>query len=202
MCLLLVVLCATPWTIRNYQAFGRFIFIRDNLPLELHEANNNASSGLWTRNEHPGNDPASMRRFQELGEIRFMDEKRDQVRSFIRENPVKFLLFSLRRVWYFWAAPPQATIVAGYDLWVARHVEFLLASVFAFAGLILAFVRRSRYRWLLAPFLLVYPLPYFLVNPFPRYKHPIEPVMLLLIVYVLWESRSVKLNWPSRARRV
>jgi 4-amino-4-deoxy-L-arabinose transferase-like glycosyltransferase len=198
-CLLLVVLCATPWTIRNCQAFGRFIFIRDNLPLELHEANNNASSGLWTRNEHPGNDPASMRRFQELGEIRYMDEKKQQVDEFIRNNPGKFVLFSLRRVWYFWAAPPQATIVAGYDLWVARHVEFLLASVFAFAGLILIFIRGSRYRWLLAPFLLVYPLPYYLVNPFPRYKHPIEPVMLLLIVYVLWESRAVKLHWLHRA---
>ena len=198
-CLLLVVLCATPWTIRNYHAFGRFIFIRDNLPLELHEANNNASSGLWTRNEHPGNDPASMRRFQELGEIRYMDEKKQQVDEFIRNNPGKFVMFSLRRVWYFWAAPPQATIVAGYDLWVARHVEFLLASIFAFAGLILVFIRGSRYRWLLAPFLLIYPLPYYLVNPFPRYKHPIESVMLLLIVYVLWESRAVKLHWPHRA---
>lgn len=197
MCLLVVFACITPWTVRNHHVLGRFIFIRDNLPLELHEANNNASSGLWTRNEHPGNDPASMRRFQELGEIRFMDEKKEQVRSFIREYPGKFLIFTLERVWYFWAAPPQATIVAGYDLWVARHVEFLLEAAFAFAGLVLTFRRGNRYRWLLGPFLLIYPLPYYLVNPFPRYKHPIEPVMLILIVYVLWEARTVKLNWPQ-----
>lgn len=190
-----LALCLAPWTIRNYEVFGRFIFIRDNLPLELHEANNNASSGLWTRNEHPGNDPASMRRFQELGEIRFMDEKKRELKEFVREHPGEFVLFSLERVWYFWAAPPQATIVAGYDLWVARHVEFLLAALFAFAGLVLAFVRKNPYRWLLAPFLVVYPLPYYLVNPFPRYKHPIEPVMLMLIVYVLWEARPVRLNW-------
>jgi 4-amino-4-deoxy-L-arabinose transferase-like glycosyltransferase len=194
-CLLLVLLCITPWTLRNYHAFGRFIFVRDNLPLELHEANNNASSGLWTRNEHPGNDPASMRRFQELGEIRFMDEKKREVDEFIRAHPGKFSLFTLQRVWYFWAAPPQATIVAGYDLWVARHTEFLLAAGFAFAGLFLTMRRKNRYRWLLTPFLLVYPLPYYLVNPFPRYKHPIEPVMLILVVYVLWEARTVQLNW-------
>ncbi len=199
LCLLLVLLCITPWTLRNYHMFGRFIFIRDNLPLELHEANNSASSGLWTRNEHPGNDPASMRRFQELGEIRFMDEKSQQVREFVREQPGKFLLFTMERVWYFWAAPPQTTIVGGYDLWVARHVEFLLAAAFAFGGLILTLRHKNRYRWLLAPFLLIYPLPYYLVNPFPRYKAPIEPVMLMLIVYVLWEAKTVHLHWPKSA---
>jgi 4-amino-4-deoxy-L-arabinose transferase-like glycosyltransferase len=192
----IIVLCATPWTLRNYRQFHRFIFIRDNLPLEMHEANNNASTGLWTRNEHPGNDPASMRRFQELGEIRFMDEKNAQVQQFIRENSGRFLLFTLKRVGYFWAAPPQATIVAGYDLWIARHVQFLLAAFFALAGLVITFLRNSSYRWLLAPFLLIYPLPYYVVNPFPRYKHPIEPIMLILIVYVLWEAKGVRIELP------
>jgi hypothetical protein len=49
---------------------------------------------------------------------------------------------------------------------------------------------------LLACFLLVYPIPYYLVNPFPRYKHPIEPEMLLLIVYLLYESRRIQIRWP------
>jgi len=193
--LAVVLVCITPWTVRNYHVFDRFIFIRDNLPLELHEANNNTSSGLWTRTEHPGNDAVSMRRFQELGEIGFMDEKKAQVHEFIRQHPGSFLLFTLQRVWYFWAAPPQTVILAGYDLWIARHVEFSLAAAFAFAGLVLTLHRRNRYSCLLAPFLLIYPLPYYLVNPFARYKHPIEPVMLLLIVYVLWEARTVQLNW-------
>ena len=197
-CLGVLVLCVTPWTLRNYRVFGRFVFIRDNLPLELHEANNQFSGGLWSRNEHPGNDPASMRRFEELGEIRFMDEKKAEVREFIRNNPELFLGYCLQRVWYFWAAPPQMVIVHGYDLWVARHVEFLLAALFAFGGLALTFVRRNPYRWLLTPFLLIYPLPYYLVNPFPRYKHSIEPIMLILIVYVLWESRNVQVRWPLR----
>jgi hypothetical protein len=130
-----------------------------------------------------------------------MDEKKEQVHEFIHQHPGKFALYTLERVWYFWAAPPQATIVSGYDLWVARHVQFLLAALFAFAGLFLTFLRKNRYRWLFAPFLLIYPLPYYIVNPFPRYKHPIEPIMLILIVYVLCEAKSVQLNWPSRNRK-
>lgn len=196
--LLVAALCITPWTIRNYQVFGRFLFIRDNLPLELHESNNQDSSGLWTRNEHPGNDPIAMRRFQEMGEIHFMDAEKVQVGEFIRDNPRKFLLFTLKRIWYFWAAPPQTVILAGYDLWIARHVEFFLEAVFAFAGLILTLWRRNPYSWLLAAFLLIYPLPYYLVNPFQRYKHPIESVMVILIVYVLWEASAIKLDWRRK----
>jgi hypothetical protein len=200
LCLFIVTLCVTPWTIRNYHAFGRFVFIRDNLPLELHEANNDSSDALWTRTEHPGNDPVAMKRFQELGEIRYMDETKREFLTFAREHPEKVAWFTVERVWYFWAAPRQATIVGGYDLWVTRHVQFLLAAVFAFAGLILMFVRQNHYRWLLAPFLLSYPLPYYLVNPFPRYKHPIETVMVMLIVYVLWEAKSVEVRWPGRGK--
>jgi 4-amino-4-deoxy-L-arabinose transferase-like glycosyltransferase len=196
--LLVALLCVAPWTIRNYQVFGRLIFIRDNLPLELHESNNEGSAGLWTRNEHPGNDPVAMRRFQEKGEIRFMDAEKAQFREFVGNNPGKFFMFTLKRIWYFWAAPPQTVIVAGYEMWVARHVEFLLEALFAFAGFILTLWRRNPYGWLLAPFLLIYPLPYYLVNPFQRYKHPIESVMLILIVYVLWEARAIRINWRSR----
>jgi 4-amino-4-deoxy-L-arabinose transferase-like glycosyltransferase len=197
---LIAFLCIAPWTIRNYQIFHRVFLVRDNLPMELHEANNESSEGLWTRTEHPGNDPVSMRRFQELGEIGFMDEKKAQFHRFVREHPVEFVRFTLQRVWYFWAAPPQTVILQGDDLSVARHVEYLLAALFAFAGLLVTLRNRNRYGWLLAPFLLIYPLPYYLVNPFQRYKHPIESVMLLLIVYLLWESRKVRLDWRLRRR--
>jgi 4-amino-4-deoxy-L-arabinose transferase-like glycosyltransferase len=193
LCILTTCLVLSGWLIRNYEVFGKFVFIRDNLPLEMHEANNDQSAGLWTRNEHPGNDPQAMRRFQQLGEMRYMEEKHQQVQQFIRENPGRFAWFTVERIWYFWAAPPQATIVAGYDLMIARHSQFLLAAWFALAGLGMTIRKRKPGWFLLACFLLVYPLPYYLVNPFVRYKHPIEPEMLLLIVYLFAEARRVKL---------
>jgi len=83
-------------------------------------------------------------------------------------------------------------------LMTSRHTNFLLAAVFAFAGLWLTIRNRVRGGFLLACFLFIYPLPYYLVNPFPRYKHPIEPEMILLIVYLLWEARKIQLHWPIR----
>jgi hypothetical protein len=157
---------------------------------------------LWTRNEHPGNNPEAMRKFQELGELGFMDEKKQEVRQFIREHPGRFLRFTGERAAYFWIAPPQATIIAGYDLMISRHTNFLLAAVLAFAGLWLTIRNRKRGAFLLACFLLVYPLPYYLVMPFVRYKHPIEPEMIMLIVYLFWESRKIQIQWPSRKQTV
>ena len=198
LCVITAILVMTPWLARNYAVFGKFIFIRDNLPLELHMANNEKTDGLWTRNEHPGNDPVAMRRFQNLGEIRFMEEKQQEFRRFIREHPARFLWFTLHRLVYFWIAPPQLNIVAGYDLMIARHIGFLIPAAFGFAGLWITLRNRIPGGFLLACFLLIYPIPYYLVNPFPRYKHAIEPEIILLAVYLLWMAQRIEMRWPGR----
>jgi 4-amino-4-deoxy-L-arabinose transferase-like glycosyltransferase len=199
LCVFTSVLVMTPWLVRNYQVFGKFVFIRDNLPLELYMANNDLSTGMWTRTEHPGNDPEAMRRFQELGEISFMQEKKQQLEAFLREHPERFIRFTLERTLYFWVGTPQLTLVGSYNFLYFRHMTFFLGSAFAFAGLWLTFRRRIRGVFLLATLVLVYPLPYYLVNPFPRYKHPIEPVMLLLIVYLFYEARRIPVCWPAKS---
>ena len=167
LCLLAAGIVISPWLVRNYEVFGKFVFVRDNLPLEMHMANNDQSTGLWTRSEHPGNDPEAMRRFQELGEIRFMEEKRQQFRRICPRAPGDFLRFTLDRVLYFWIGPPQANIVAGYDLMIARHLMFILPAALAFAGLWLTLRNKSVGRFLLACFLLIYPLPVLPGESFP-----------------------------------
>jgi 4-amino-4-deoxy-L-arabinose transferase-like glycosyltransferase len=201
LCVIAAMLVITPWVVRNYVMFGKFIFVRDNLPLELHMANNDEANGLWTRNEHPGNDPTAMQKFRELGEIRFMEEKQQEFRRFIREHPGRFLWFTLQRVGYFWIAPPQLNIVAGYDLMIARHVGFLIPAAFGLAGLWMTIRNRIAGGFLLSCFLLIYPIPYYLVTPFPRYKHPIEPEIILLALYLFWVARRVEIRWPNQVRK-
>ncbi|HTZ95883.1 MAG TPA: glycosyltransferase family 39 protein [Terriglobales bacterium] len=202
LCIVVCMAVVSPWLARNYRVFGKFVFIRDNLPLELYMSNNHESVGFWTRNEHPANDRQAMERFHELGEARYMADKGRQAREFIRDNPATFAEFTLKRALYFWISPPQAAIVGGYDFDISRHMNYFLEAAFAFAGLWLSFRRHIPEAYLLACFLLVYPLPYYIVSPYPRYKHLIEPEMLLMIVYLLWEARTVQVRWPLKESRL
>ncbi len=179
-----------PWLLRNYRVFHQFVFIRDNFWMELHLANNPRSGGFWTRSEHPGNDPEQMRRFAQLGELEYMREQRTLALAFIRDHPGEFLRYSLQRAAYFWIGNPQATLLGNWNFGPARHVAFLISALAAFAGLALAFRNRIPGSFLFACLLLVYPLPYFLAHPSPRYRHAIEPEMVLLIAYGLWEARG------------
>ncbi|HKT68686.1 MAG TPA: hypothetical protein VJP83_04580, partial [Terriglobales bacterium] len=70
----------------------------------------------------------------------------------------------------------------------------------AFAGLWLCLRHRVRGTFLLACALLVYPIPYYIAFPAPRYRHAIEPVMVMLITYALWLYRGREVRWPPPQR--
>jgi 4-amino-4-deoxy-L-arabinose transferase-like glycosyltransferase len=184
----------SPWIVRNYRVFGRFIFVRDNFGLELHVANNEQSDGQWTRSEHPGNDPAQMRQMQQMGESQYMQAELHKALQFIRAYPGRFLVFTCKRVAYFWAGKPQWTVLAGYNLAPARHVGFLLTALLPFLGLLLAVRHRLPGAWLFALLLITFPLPYYFAHSTPRYRHPIEPEMILLAIYFIEYSRTVQVR--------
>jgi 4-amino-4-deoxy-L-arabinose transferase-like glycosyltransferase len=196
--LLLCVVVITPWIVRNYAVFHRFIFIRDNLWMELHLANNPESQGRWTRSEHPGNDPQQMRRFAEMGELAYMDQEKREVIEFVRQQPLEFIGYSLQRAVYFWIGNPQAALAGSWDLGPARHTAFLLSALAAFAGLWLCIRNRVPATFLFVSLMVVFPIPYYIAHPSPRYRHAIEPEMVLLIIYLLWQARGKRMHWPIR----
>jgi hypothetical protein len=190
-----------PWLARNYRVFGQFVFIRDNFGMELHLANNEQSSGRWTRSEHPGNDPEAMRKFAVMGELPYMKAEQQAAFAFIASHPGEFVGYCARRLVYFWIGNPQETLAGSWTLAPARHLAFLISALAAFAGLWLCFRRRVCGTFLLACCLLVYPLPYYVAHPSPRYRHAIEPEMLLLIIYALWLARGREVRWPNLLQR-
>lgn len=199
--LLLCALLVAPWLVRNYRVFGQFVFIRDNFGLEVHMANNEESGGLWTRSEHPGNDPQAMREFAAAGELRYMKAEQDAAFTFIRSHPGEFLGYFVRRIVYFWAGNPQETVAGGWTLAPARHLAFLLSALAAFAGLWLAWRHQLHGTFLLGCALVVYPVPYYIAFPAPRYRHAIEPEMLLLIIYALWLCRGHQVSFHPVSSR-
>ena len=64
-----------------------------------------------------------------------------------------------------------------------ENLLFLASSVFAVIGLLLAAKRRVHGVFLFATLLGFYPLTYYLTFASARYRHPIEPEMVILGVF-------------------
>ncbi len=167
-----------PWLVRNYRVFGKPVFVRSNLAAELYFGNLGFDS-------HPFSPTME---YQRLGEMAYVGEKRQLVLQYVENNFSDFAKRSLYRVVEFWTVP---RIVQPY---------WTVMSLLCFAGLILAF-REDRFK--AVPFLIVfltYPIVYYVSYVFPKYRHPIEPLMMVLSAYALvttihfgrqriWESR-------------
>jgi 4-amino-4-deoxy-L-arabinose transferase-like glycosyltransferase len=165
LCLMLV-----PWTIRNYVQLGRLVPIRDNFGLELWLGNRPGMQGTVDyHGDFPDHDPSN---YAQLGELRFMDEKFQEAKEFIASDPLSFLKRCLRRSFEFWYIPYSP--------------PWILISVLGWAGAVLAW-KKKRIAVLLAIPLLAFPPVYYMTHTFPTYRHPIDPVIILLATYGIVE---------------
>jgi 4-amino-4-deoxy-L-arabinose transferase-like glycosyltransferase len=183
---LIFIACVTPWTIRNYKTFGKFIFIRDNLGAELRLGNGAHADGTWMQYLHPTQDVYAMRQYISMGELGFIYSKKRQALDYIEADYGRFAVLCLKRFIYFWAGPPRLSKIE----WLAqtKNSLFLASSVLMFWGLCRALRQRIPGSWLLFWLILLYPFMYYVVYPGQRYRHPIEPEMTILGVYLLTEA--------------
>ncbi len=179
-----------PWTLRNYEGFHKFIFIRDNFGAELRMGNSPLADGLWMWWAHPTTNKLQFEQYRQMGEVPYIADRQREALDFIRQNPGRFLVLTFRRFVYFWDDTPN-----GSEHWLqnlSRNSLYLASSIFAFLGLALALHHRRPGRFLFLGLLLTYPLVYYVVFPHPRYRHPIEPELAILAAYVVSESKELK----------
>ncbi|HXV80785.1 MAG TPA: glycosyltransferase family 39 protein [Candidatus Binatia bacterium] len=182
------LLILTPWLVRNYLTFGEFVFVKGNFGMELHLGNHEGSSGLsGGRLLHPAGNDGEFERFRQMGELSYVKESKRQALDFIATHPGTFIWLTLRRVVYFWTGNSQLLQIFPLSgrFEAARYILFTLVSVLAFWGLFSAFRNGHPAVPLFAIILIVFPLVYYVTHPTPRYRHPIEPAMVLLATYVM-----------------
>jgi 4-amino-4-deoxy-L-arabinose transferase-like glycosyltransferase len=172
--------CIAPWLIRNYRVFGQFIFIRSNFGAELRLGNGPGADGRWMDFEHPSKDPEQLRLYARMGELSYVAMRKQEALQFIREDYGRFARISLRRVFYFWAGEPQTA--KDFRKAPLKRPFTLVCSLLTFVGLGMALRRRNPGAWLFFWLFANFPLIYYLVFTHPRYRHPIEPEMLIAIV--------------------
>ena len=180
------IACITPWLVRNYETFGKFIFIRDNFGTELLLGNRKDADGTCPWYLHPTQDPYAMRQYTSMGELAYVGMCKRQALDYIKADYGRFAILCLKRFVYYWNGPPKESKI----WWLAefRNSLFLASSVLMFWGLGRALRRHKPGAWLLFWLILLYPAIYYVVFPGPRYRHPIEPEITILGVYVITEA--------------
>jgi hypothetical protein len=180
----IAVLCCVPWTVRNYAQFHRLVPLRSNFPLELYIGNNNnyaMRQFVWPPKI---NKEVELLRYLKMGETAFMDEEKRKALEFIRAHPGIFVELTGERFVTFWTglpAPVQAFLSTDSQLVRVLLVCNTLAAVGGLVGIVVLIVRRSAYAFPTAAYLVVFPWLYYITHPNLRYRHPIDPVVLLLV---------------------
>lgn len=190
MCVFILAFAVTtsPWLVRNYLTFGELVFIRSNFGVELHVGNYKGSTGLSAGLAlHPAANEAETEKLRQMGELPYVAEKKREAVDFIKAHPGTFALLSMKRIFYFWTGTPQLLQIFRLSgkFPTGRFVAFASISVLAFLGMFLALRDRTPAAALFAIALIVFPLIYYITHPTPRYRHPIEPAMVLLAAYAV-----------------
>ncbi len=176
----------SPWLIRNYEVFGRFVFLRDDFGLQFRLGNWKAADGMLMAYLQPNLNKLEFEKFQRMGELAYAADCKRLAFDWVRENPGRFAIISLKRFFYYWNGVPKATdSQLPFDF---RSSLFLAWSVLALWGLCRALRQNWRGGWLFAGLALTYPTTYYFVFPHARYRHPIEPELLILAVFLLLQT--------------
>jgi 4-amino-4-deoxy-L-arabinose transferase-like glycosyltransferase len=191
--MLALLAALSPWIVRNYEVFHEFIPVRSGLGLELYIGNNGYSARWVNSALHPNHSDAELAEYAQVGEVAYMEHKRQQAVDYIRAHPGWFVRMTLRRMLYIWT---------GY--WSLDHAylkdepldppNIFVATTFSVLGL-LGLRRVFQLDWALAVrfaiVLACFPLVYYVTHPETYYFRPVDPLLIVLTAVAL-AGRSLR----------
>lgn len=180
-----------PWIIRNYLVFGRLIPVKSNLVYELYQSQCLLPDGLLQPKAfglHPYSSPnAERRHYAKVGEMEFLDEKRQLFWKSFHADPLDYAdrvasRFLGATLWYVPFSRSDET-ARPWVTWASRLLHplpFLGLLVLAFTGM---WERLHGYQWMVIGVYLLYLIPYVAVSYYERYAMPLLGVKVLLVVW-------------------
>jgi Dolichyl-phosphate-mannose-protein mannosyltransferase len=186
----IALLCCVPWTVRNYLAFHRFVPLRSNLPFELW-LGNNEQFDEQSQVVPPANpERAEIRNYIRMGETAFMQDKWREALAFITTHPkLEAILYGRRFVatWTGMEKPIEGFRDADSPLVRLVLISNTVAALGGLCGILVLVRSRNPYAFPLAMSPIVYPLIYYVTHASLRYRHPIDPILMLLVaIAVAW----------------
>jgi hypothetical protein len=198
----MIVLCCAPWTIRNYAVFHRFVPLRSVLGLQLWLGNNDAYRTYFPGYLHPIDDTAERNEYIRMGEIDYMRGKLHEALDWMMAHPGRVAKLSVRRFVGIWTG--SLTPLQDFETHRSFLLRFLflsnfLAGIGALGGVVILWVRRNRYAFPAAVLPVVFPFAFYLTQALLRYRHPIDPIVMLLAAVTLAELFHARQRPPAAA---
>ncbi|MDQ1469958.1 MAG: hypothetical protein QOJ99_1438 [Bryobacterales bacterium] len=192
----MVVLCCLPWTIRNYREFHAFVPLRSVGGLALWLGNNEQAESNSVARLHPISNQAEREKYAEMGEIAYMREKQGLAIDYMVSHPGQEARMAGERFVAIWTGGSTNPL---RDFARVRSARFyyvilfnMLSAVGAISGVFILWRDRSPFAFPLTVFPVVFPLVYYLALAPPRYRHPIDPELLLLTAMAVTHLRKYK----------
>jgi 4-amino-4-deoxy-L-arabinose transferase-like glycosyltransferase len=175
--ILISMLVVCPWILRNRLVLGRLVPVRSNFGEELWVGNHSGGMGRINFGFSPSDNVAERDRYNRMGEIAYVTERRGEAVNFIRANPAHFVSDAFYRFRYFWFAVGEPAPI---------FTCYRLLTVISLIGILLALRHKPGMPIVrLIAAISVYPLVYYLTNVYARYRYPIEPFMMVFAGFAI-----------------
>ena len=190
--LIAMVVTILPWLIRNERVLHQPVVFKDGFWMEVCVGNVNNSLHWWDGNEHPSGSALDNAQYERLGELKYMAAKHNRAIDYIANHPETYALRSLRHAVFmwtgFWSFNRDYLRQEPFD---PENICFLsLLSLLSIAGLYFMF-REGRGTTARLYFLVLFsfPVPYYLSHLDPGFRHPVDPLLVILACFALTRVR-------------
>ncbi len=181
----IIILCCLPWTVRNYRDFHQIVPLRSVLGLQLWLGNNDQTEDVFRGDLHPIYNTPERERYIALGEIAYMQQKKQEAVAYMLSHPAReahLITYRAISIWTGGTPYPLQDFLGTPSLRFRTILAFnLVAALGTLSGIIILFRQRRQCAVPVAAFPLLYPWAYYLTLALPRYRLPIDPIVMLLL---------------------
>ena len=194
-----------PWSWRNQRVFHQFVPFRTNMGAELYLGNGPGANGLLMQYDHPTVSTGQLELYRQMGELRYTKWRGDLAKQAIRADVPHFLWLCLTRIYFYWFGVPNAVLTPLQIF--GRGLNYGFTTVAGLLGLALALRRRVPAAGLIAAVFLLLPAAYYIIEVHARFRHPLEPLITLLGVFLFQQADQrwgfslpgLRRLWPGRS---
>ncbi len=173
-----------PWTVRNVRVFHALVPLRGNFGAELEASTLESNNGFsWGPTIPICEQCPAYLHYRQIGELAYVRQQGALANRHIRTHKLRFLQLALKRFYFYWVSVPHPI---EHGVWneAFRVLNYSFVSLASLLGLALALKRRIPGAVLFAWAFALLPLTYYFITVQARFRHPLEPIMTILAVYL------------------